>query len=387
MVVSNWYTTLLTRGKAVKAYALVVTVVGLWVFEADGYVNHTRKIIAEGFGKYEVLTSKNDMSWPQFLAAHNYKKEDFQALLVLPYFETGSEKLWLCSNEFLSATGLTMGIKASLQLRLPMVDVMMSRSGWSKAFKQAKTAGGPLVDKPMLRELPSDKPFLLLNYDKDTLSPDQQYLLAACDTIGHYSGSYVYACYPGRIKANDKKYKDSVAALVSQLRVGDTCIGSRGSWYINHFDGDKAPQHFFGAGARGYQNIDSTLLETIALKPASDHQWYEFSCWFLLPASDYKSPSFLLVWLDKSGNELGRYETYTKESTDNSGMWFRNQYYFAMPAGCTAIRCWLKNIPADSYLAMDELMLRPADALIVSKMVAGEVMVNNHLFKANSISK
>jgi hypothetical protein len=39
------------------------------------------------------------------------------------------------------------------------------------------------------------------------------------------------------------------------------------------------------------------------------------------------------------------------------------------------------NEPNPSYKAMDEVMLRPAAALIVSKDADGSVMANNHLLR------
>lgn len=273
-----------------------------------------------------------------------------------------------------------MGIKAGIQLHLPIIDAMMSRTGWSEAFKQVKIAGGPFTDKPMLREIKSNKPFLLLHIDYDTLTADQQYLLQASDYIGHFLYCDVFACYPARILANDSMNKDKIISLLPGIKTGDTCLNATGTWFANHFDTGTSIQKLFGKGAMPYLAGENTIINTVTLKPADNMRLYEFSCWVLVSDKDYKSPYFLLESLDSEGNIIATTEAWTKESTDNYGLWLRNQAMLNIPSGCAAIRFRLMNVPADSYLAMDELMLRPANATIISKNSEGKVMVNNHIF-------
>ena len=383
VVICHAFARLKAAGQGGKAYVLLFGALGIWLFEAGGYVAHAHETIAPSQWKYEVLTGKNEEGWQHFLATTGHKSQDFQAIMVLPFFETGSEKLWMCSNIALSDNCVNLGVKAGLQLHLPIVDVMMSRSAWGQAFKQAKTVGGPFSKKPMLLELPDARPFLLVNLDNDTLSPDQQYLFAASDSIGHFQNCTVYACYPLRILANDQKAHDEVAAATAGYSIGDTCIRYAGPWFVNHFDNEQTLFPIFGIGAQKYHDGDSTIINTIPVTPARANQLYEFSCWFLLSAKDYKSPSVVLQVLDEKGNIVTHYESYTKESADNHGMWFRNGYYFNLPSECRAVRCWVKNMPADSYLFMDELLLRPADAIIISKsryVNDDHTMVNNHIY-------
>ena len=59
-------------------------------------------------------------------------------------------------------------------------------------------------------------------------------------------------------------------------------------------------------------------------------------------------------------------------------MWFRNGLYFSLPAGCCSVTIKVLNEQKPSYKIMDELLLRPADAVIMSKDSQGNVMVNNH---------
>ena len=381
VVMYTWYSKSIASKKPVAGYAIILSALTIWGMEANWSMQHTQEVARVGYERYDIFVSAKEKNWTQFLAEHHYTSENFQAILTLRFFENGSEKLWLGHNEEVSAYAVAESAKASIQLHLPIVDVMMSRTSWAQAFAQVKIAGGPYTDKPMLRDLKSDKPFLLLDIDVEPLEPDQRYLLEASDSIGHAYNCYVYACYPSRIKANDKKYADSIRALLPNISVGDTCIKNTGTWFVQHFNNLKADSAFFGSGAMPYDPAPFTTLATVQLNGPIESQQYELSCWALVPTDNYKSPYINVELLDNAGNILASIDGPAKESTDNHGFWWRDHLIFRIPKNCSAVRCRLGNDSPDSYKIIDELMLRPVDALIISKEKDGSVMVNNHRFK------
>jgi len=379
VVIYNWYTIAVRKNKRYIAYGSVFIALIIWGTEANGYAEVIRQINFSSQNNYNIFFSKDEKDWKTFLEENHYKQDDFQALLLIPFVHIGSEKLW--ANE--SDTWLiTLGAKASLQLHLPMVDVMMSRSSWSETFKQVRIVAGPYSDKAMLKDIKSDKPFLLLQSDYDSSDYDAKYLLRASDYIGHYSQCYVYACYPQRIKANDKKHIDSITPIYQQMKPGrDTCISCTGDYYINHFDKDKATNILFGGGAVNRIKADTGTIASFPLKPASDSELYEFSVWVLLPKDKPSSPFFNLELSDSSGNVRNVIQVLTKYSVDNFDMWFRASIYFPLPQYCRNVKCIIENSPNPSYLALDEMQLRPADGTIISKSGNGAMMINNHLYK------
>ena len=377
VVIYRSYAGLLLKGKTTSAYSLLLAALCIWGIEASGYIKSEHSSLADSANNYDQVYGPKRQDWPQFLAQHHYSPSDFQAILLLRYFHVGSDKLWLGRD--MSQNEIATGLISCLQLHLPMIDAMMARSSWSITEKQVKIAGGPFAQKPMLNELPNEKAFLLLNLNGDELDDDQGYLLKSSDLIGTFGDAHVYACYPARIQAMDKHYTDSVRAMLPYLKVGDTCIACTGSWYINHFDSIPIRPPFFSKGAQPQIKDFETVITTIPVKPASDNQPYEFSCWFLLGDENYRSPFFKLDLLDDKGNTIRTEDVLTKESTDNRGLWFRSLLFFTIPSKCTAIRCRLRNEPDNTYKVMDEMQLRPIGALIISKSAEGSVMVNNHL--------
>ena len=234
----------------------------------------------------------------------------------------------------------------------------------------------------MLRDLKSKKPFLLIQFDGIDLDNDQKYLLSGADFVGHEFRSFIYICYPERIMANDKRIADSMRAVIPFMSTPDTCLVDRGSWYVDHFDSPVYPgKSLFGSGAMRAIGANDSLIRKIDVHPSGDGQLYEFSCWFLLDNADYRSPYISLHMFDSTGNDIDSAEVLTKVSVDSYNMWFRANKYFNMKANCRQVSCRVYNEPNPSYIALDELMLRPADAIIVSKGADGKTMVNNHLLK------
>ena len=126
---------------------------------------------------------------------------------------------------------------------------------------------------------------------------------------------------------------------------------------------------------------DSVLLSWNLPLPA-DSQLYEFSVWSRLPRLGYTGNYFRLYFEDKAGHSLLWLEVHAKNSVDNMpGMWFRINSWFTMPPGTSKIAVQVCNPEGKSYEALDELMIRPAAATVMSRMQDGTLLVNNHLLK------
>ena len=386
----SWYGQLVAAHKKLWGNALLLTFIGLWGFEASGYIARTHKVVEIGYGAYDDFVSAKEQNCQQFLKEKGFKKENFQAVLVLPFFETGSEKLWVCSNENTSAWAVAIGIKAGMQLHLPLIDAMLSRTSWDIAFKQVKIAGGPYTYKPMLNDIKNDKPFLLLQADNEVLNPDQQYLLGCSDSIGHFPHCVVYACYPGRIRASDKQLQDfelpvkSTFGHVTPLYgiTNDTCIKYTGPWYSKRFDENTdGPFMFFGYSYHCYKPGQEPVIAAIPIKPAGS-QLYEFSCWFKVTGYDYRSPECSIEQYDSLGKCIKTDVAYTKESTDNifrqGCLWLRCNHFFLLSENTRLVKCTIADIPGHTYEGFNELMLRPANSIIISRLIGTAYMINNH---------
>jgi hypothetical protein len=378
VLINNWYVKSLSAKKYVAAYCIVGLFLLTWGVDAKGYVRFFRPKWSDGPGKYAFYFSKNEQNWNDFLTEHHYKKDDFQAILILPFYDVGTEKLFL-DNDLTSWVSTTGG-KASLQLHLPIVDNMAARGSLSIAESQVRVIAGPFADKPLFKS-GNRKPFLLLQSQDDSLDADSKYLLRDADYLGHSFGFFIYACYPDRVNANDKKYADTVNTIIPYMHGTDTCLPGGGIWFVQHFNSGQAKEKLFAGGATNAISARDSIIADIPVQPLADSQLYEFSAWFLLRDNDPNCPNMYIQLLDSAGNLLHTSEILTKWSSDNFGLWFRNSGYFYVPLNCRSIKCKLVNDPYPSYVAMDELLIRPANALVISRAADGTIMANNHLLR------
>ncbi len=377
VVINKWYASYRQREKPIAAYSILLIFMAAWLYDASGYMAFVKKRLGYAADNYYIISPDGKGNLPSGLRERKYDPDNFQALLVFKFFEIGSEKLWL-GDDFVAG----LGFMYAMQMKRPLIDAMMSRTSWSVAEKTVKILGGPYVHKPILDELKNDKPILIIQRETDSLNADEQYLLSASDYIGHFQHCFIYALYPARLRENDKKNAMAVKAILPYIKPGsDSCVTCTGDWYVNHFDQGISPIKLFGSGAVPEILKKDTILATIPIKQMNQSRKYEFSCWFLLSDEDYTSPVVRMELLNSKGNVLYPIDVLTGESTDNNGMWFRSVFYFSMPPDCAGIRLTLINNNLNTYKIMDEMMLRPVDALIISKSMDGQCMVNNHLFK------
>ena len=383
VVLVKWYDYFIFNKKYFIGYLIIIISIGIWSWEASSYVQITRHAAETAKLNYDIVFPKTEQNWTDYFKEHHLDRKDFQAILALPYYHVGTDKFWVGKD---GGAGLCIAYNAALQLKLPIIDVLLSRSSWGQAAKQLKLFAGPYTEKSMLHEINANIPFLLMQYEEDSLNIDDKYLLKSSEYIGHFSRCNLYAFFPSRLLHNDMKFRDSINKIASFLKLGsDTCIGLNNSYYINHFDSLKNKITFLGTGAQKVITENEYNLATIPISNSYTKNIYEFSCWLLLDSTNYRSPYFLLELLDNNNNIINTITVLTKESVDSHNMWFRAFKYFEIDTNCKYIRCRLMNHPNPAYYALDELMVRPVETLIISKSYNGKIMVNNHLL--NNLNK
>lgn len=381
VVVSNWYRILADSGRKILAYTVFIAPCLLWAWEGTGMVQFTHAEASKGYRDYNVLAGNKNNDWAAFLKGHGYSASNFQAILVLPFFENGSEKLWVGTGT--EDMGISKSLVAGLQLHLPTIDAMMSRTSWGRAFGQVRLVGGPFTSKPLLQDLHSDKPFLVIVPDYEPLTPDERYLLECTDqfswldSLGHFSGSSIYILCPSRITYQDMQQRNYAIGLAASLQAGQyLCTDSVHGSYVAHLDDGRLPG-ICGQAAR----VDSAPVLIPVVRQAAGHM-FELSCWFQTFAENYKSPDCRVDYMDIHGQRIRSDTALTRTSTDNMGLWLRMGYFFTMPAGTVQMK--VSVLPDEhNAAAMDELQLRPADAALIYKTPYGQVWANNHLLSAN----
>ncbi len=376
VVLHGFYKQNKARGKTALAMLFVLLPACLWTFEAYGVVQKLRDRANLVTFNYNYFYSKEEQGWKNFLSEHNYAPSDFQAILHMPYYHNGSEKLWLAK----SAWGVSVAMKAAFQLQLPLVDANMSRSSWSQTFKQVKIGGGPFTYKSLLHEVADNRPYLLVRFEEEELNPDEQYLFDNADSIGVASNMIAYAMYPERIRKSDESAVEWIKQVSDSMLSSDTLLGA-GNYYYHHFDTDKNKEVFFGHGAAQSVIGKDTIIASIDVSGWEKNNSYESSAWFLVNSTNYKFPKLHMKISDQSGAVINVYEMLPATATDNLGFWFRASLYFTLPEHGVTIQYELRERKEDVYYGMDELLIWQVGDTVISKDKKGSILVNNHLLR------
>jgi hypothetical protein len=165
-------------------------------------------------------------------------------------------------------------------------------------------------------------------------------------------------------------------AIAGLMKTGDTCIGNNSNVYIDHFDKYRSANSRFGGGALA--KTKDTILARIPIT-VPDTQEYEFSAWFLTDSTNWATPVLHLYFYGSNGQLIGIMGLYGSLSTDREGLWTRAGDYFRFPAGVVSIVCAVQYQQMKDYVLKDEVLLRPAKGLVISRLTDGKIMANNHL--------
>ncbi|MBW7912877.1 MAG: hypothetical protein H3C54_04060 [Taibaiella sp.] len=375
VVAHEWFNKLREEGKKITAYTFASVLLLLWVIEATPFANKAKARVSGAAVQYNQFYKTTKTDWQKLLSGSGYTEDSFRALYVLPYFHIGTEKLGQVPRSY----GLmNTAFSTSLQLHLPLMNVMMSRNSWQQAFAQVKISGGPYTNKEVLRS-DDKRPILIIHPIREQLNPDERYLLTSAKMLGCLNGNDVYALYADSLLDKEAGNRKEHKIFLNSMHQVDNCIIDVGPWYVEHYDTGTSDKVLMGKGAaKAIDGIKEIVFEA-PLIPARDSQLYEFSAWMLVSNQDYKIGRFIIYLYDENDNLIAHKKILAQESVDNYSLWLRVSTYFEVPASCRKISVELVNVIYPSYLALDELMIRPADALIISKSSDSRRMVNNHI--------
>jgi len=345
---------------------LIIIPFSIWCYESYTLATHLQKKAWEGYYGFDFFNSRLERNWNTFFDEHNLSPGDFQAILYVPYFHVGSEKIWLSH----SGWGFCVSLKAAYQLELPMADANMSRSSWSQTFKQVKVGAGPYAYKSLFHEAKDKRPFLLMHMEGEELTPDERYLFQFADSIGVNSNLVTYALYPQKLAELEKKEWERIKTIH---------VNSGEPYYYESFEESRDRYAIFGRGAQAAVTGKDTIIATIDARNWPADKLYEASAWFLVNDLDYRTPSLMLKCMDTANVQLTRVDLHCGEAKDTRGMWFRPNRYFKLPDGTAQITVNMHVTDDVVWHRLDEVMIRAADDTVIMKDNGGRIMVNNHL--------
>lgn len=151
------------------AQFFMISMLVLWFANDYAYLKHVREsnayVFKENFFKDGYLQPYLDS-----LDAVGFKVDDYQAMIGLPLIYKGSEKLGI----FNSRPSYRESFHFSYHLGLPMMNAASPRMPIDKSMKIGQMWSDSLIEREILAEMPSQKPFLGIVFDNEDF-PLQDY--------------------------------------------------------------------------------------------------------------------------------------------------------------------------------------------------------------------
>lgn len=275
----------------------------------------------------------------------------FQAILYIPFYHQGSEKLYVDRT-----LGDLSSFEIAFQTGLPLIDAMMSRTSIGQTLHVAQIVSHPAIDKTDLPPL-NDKDILLV-VNPELLRPTERYLI---DRSRYICDWFHLKCYALPVSALQntqeplkqyfETYRDSLRAFAGGAYYGPDSISV---FYRNSFEDRTSPDPFMGKGSLYSEKQAQFLLDTIPIH-TDVPIWFELSCWTKAYRQTSAFPYINIDMIDEQGRRYKVQSVTSKLSTDVIGKWVRGSENFEITPQCRALILYTS---LDKWINMDELVLR-----------------------------
>ena len=329
----------------------LLPLLALWATEA--YVHSHQKAdrigdVAEARGFVEDANNYTELlSWA------NRKPADFQAILPLPFYAIGTDKLTIEG----SGESMYQSYKAALNTGLPLVAMSMGRSSVGQTLALTQLFSSEIVPKTLVSLFPSTKPLLLL-VTPHPLSAGEQRVLAMSRQIATKPGVTLYELPVSSLAATSLPQERALAAAVLPTlrpRAGGLLVTTSKGVILESFSQGKDRRGRLTPGAfHEPLNKFSTLYEGPLPTPL-DTGRYEVSVW--VNAKTGYGLGNMQVKQFTGDNLVDHQVMGAAASTEVSGDWVRVVVPIRVKAGTNRISVLYEN----QDLLADDLLIRPVD--------------------------
>lgn len=290
------------------------------------------------------------------LKEHQLSFDSFQAILPIPYFNNGSEKIYL------EAAGAQFeGMKWSLGSGLPLAATMMSRTSISQSLELVNLFSSDYIQKDILDKLPSNKPFLLFKDDQPNVF--EQNLLNKAQYLFDTLGTSFYALSPSLLTDSLIQIKKQLPQTISNLFSHSNYFSSSPTpnVVLKQYNDQANPNAVIGTGAY-YTEKGDEYIYADTLPNATDSSTYNLSVWFYTDKRVPAYPAMYLTVVDSNGITTYSSDVNGKFSMENFKNWIRVSIDFPLNHAKSKLYVSISG----NKRTIDEFMIKPSNLLVVS---------------------
>jgi hypothetical protein len=349
-----------------KSMSVVMLFFGILWYEAYSYKTHIIDYTTHG---------SKVMSEP-FFAESNLNAADFQAIIPLPYFHTGSENFRTSDKQ----ENIAKSFALSQESGLPLTSVHMSRTSLSQTLRSLEW-NYLLLDKPQILSELQDKPYLLFVDQHVGLEGYQTQLIYHSKSLFKKNGFELRSI-------STKDFEAIVAENITKAKIwsadaieinGDS-MRVENLLYYQSFDSVATELYFKVKGAATANRTDWTKLVPLNFK-LKDSTVYELSFWF--EASSQNTVNTQVWHSDYIDGEEVNFQL--SEIGDHTRAVLGNWILVVIPiedfGKNQTVNITLHRDGKNMLITYDEILLKPA---LLHTTKKGSLNINNRYYKSVS---
>jgi hypothetical protein len=337
------------------ANGFLVTIILLWLINDYSYLKTVRTYNFNSMKENRFI--ETDLPYLDSLAAINFQKEDYQALLALPFYSSGSEKVSIKNSNVSFKESFYM----TYQMGLPKIGSYMARSSIPHSMNIVQLFSDTLITKEVLKDFPNQKPLLAVFYEDEhqPMKSYEEYIIQHSEHLISSNNFHfykvplsVFAAKTENIKSHFKNKEN----LLSKVYKGKTYWLSDTSqvFWHNDFNKNLSEDNYMGTGSKYTTKGEKVVFFEGELPDSVD---VNVSIWVKV---DYleSHPSIKHDVYNSKGELKSSGNIKISNSTNIDNGWVRVDFKIPFyPKGDTH----QLSVEGRKYLRVDELMIRPYD--------------------------
>ena len=222
---------------------------------------------------------------------HNIQSQDYQAILTLPYYHVGSEKIQMERGKH----SMSFAFGLSYCTGLPLINSMMSRSSISQSLSQLQLIKNQNIIKERLVDM-DDRDILLLKGTEELLSYEQELinkgkLIASQNKFALYSLPVSAFMNSGMADTT----RNSTTDIELDAKPASVSNSTDSNLEYHHFDTDKSTIFLAGGGSKSSAKNENTPFLSHVIEAPNPDAKINLSFWMYvdpeiqgMPLIDYK---------------------------------------------------------------------------------------------------
>lgn len=350
------------KNMSVIATILLVFVLGYWGIDSGVNIKRSTRGLLNKNDKFE----SNDREYLARFKEANVSPDEFQAIFFLPFASTCGDKL-LFEH---SMNGFSDAMKCSYHTGIPLVQSFSPRLSYSQALSSIQMLGHPGIRKTRLDDM-NEKPLLLV-CTREKLNEHEKWLQSKAEvfwedkyiTLSRLPLSVFHESY-----AEWKMHTDTI---IPDLNIYGKISAnvSEGSIISEEFEDGKAKTIFSGNGSFYSRKGQQVLLDK-KIDNAFATGKYELSFWLYVDSRKFDMPKAEIKVFDKDGKQTFYRRMNTRQVHDVYDGWIRVSDFVELKPEQT-----LQLLIKDDYVSVDNLLVKPADAIVLVKTSTLELFNN-----------